>query len=275
METVLIPTDFSEVSKNAAAYGIMLAKEKNVKLIFLHIFNIPVIAGDEPVFIPSYDELEKDNISFLKNFENEIRTKYNFTQPIENITKAGFLIDEITDIAAEKNASLIIMGISEAGKLSELLLSSSSIGVIKNTKCPTLVVPEGVSYKPINTIVFACDDLENIKDTLALKQITKFVEFFNSKLIVLNVVESFENLDFKKNLLEAKNKTIFEKVNYTVHFIQGDNLVSNINNFMDENNGDLLIMIPKKHNVFSQLIHESSTKKMAFHSHVPVLAIHE
>lgn len=275
METVLIATDFSEVSKNAAEYGILLAKEKNVKLIFLHVFNIPVIAGDEPVFIPSYDELEKDNIAFLKEFENEIRTKYNFTQPIENITKAGFLIDEITDIAAEKNVSLIIMGISVVGKLSELVLSSSSIGVIKNAKCPTLIIPEGVTYQPINTIVFACDDIENIKDTLALKQITKFVELFNSKLIVLNVVESFENLDFKKTLIEAKNKTIFENVNYSVHFIQGDNLVNNINNFIDENNADLLIMIPKKHNVFSQLIHESSTKKMAFHSHIPLLAIHE
>jgi len=275
METILIPTDFSEVSKNTAEYGIQLAKEKNAKLILFHVFHIPIIAGDEQVFLPSYDELEKDNIAFLEDFENKLKAKYNFSNPIEKITKTGFLVDEITEIVSEKKVDLIVMGISEAGKLSEILLGSNSIGVIKKTNCPTLIVPDGTIYKPINTIVFACDDLEKIKNTISIKEIMKFVEWFNCKLIVLNVVESFEKLDFKKTLFEAKNKTLFENINYSVHFIEGDNLVDNINNFIDEHSADLLIMIPKKHSAFSQIFHESSTKKMAFHTHIPLLAIHE
>ena len=31
METILIPIDFSEVSKNTAEYGIQFAKERNAK----------------------------------------------------------------------------------------------------------------------------------------------------------------------------------------------------------------------------------------------------
>ncbi|MES2139991.1 MAG: universal stress protein [Bacteroidota bacterium] len=274
MKTILIPIDFSEVSKNAAEYGIQFANERNAKLILFHVFHIPVYAGDDLSFIPPYDELEKGNMIAMERFEKELREKYLFTNPIENIIKSGFLISEIVDIVEEEEIDLIIMGISEAGKLSEILLSSSSIGVIKNTNCPTLVVPEGVKYRPINTIVLACDDIEKIADTSAAKQITEFVELFNSKLIVLNVIDSFENLD-QEVLLEAKKEVLFGDLNYSVLFIEGDDLIKNINNFVEKNNADLLIMIPRKHAIFSKLFSESNTKKMAFNSHIPLLAIHE
>jgi len=274
METILIPIDFSEVSKNTAEYGIQFAKERNAKLVLLHVFHIPVYAGDDVAFMPPYDELEKSNMIAMKKFENELREKYSFTNPIENVIKSGFLINEIADLVEGKEISLIIMGISEAGKLSEILLSSNSVGVIKNTNCPTLIVPEGVPYRPINTIVFACDDIEKIVETSAAKQIAEFVELFNSKLIVLTVVESFEKLD-QEILLEAKKEILFEGLNYSVLFIEGDNLMKNINNFIEKHNADLLIMIPRKHTIFSKLFHESNTKKMAFNSPIPLLAIHE
>lgn len=274
METILIPIDFSEVSKNTAEYGIQFAKERNAKLILLHVFHIPVYAGDDVAFMPPYNELEESSVIAMKKFEKELRMKYSFTNPIENVVKSGFLISEITDLVEGKKISLIIMGISEAGKLSEILLSSNSVGVIKNTNCPTLVVPEGVTYRPINTIVFACDDIEKIAGTNAAKQITEFVELLNSKLIVLTVVESFETLD-QEVLIDAKKEILFEGLNYSVLFIEGDNLVKNINNFIEKNNADLLIMIPRKHTIFSKLFYESNTKKMAFNSPIPLLAIHE
>lgn len=274
METILIPIDFSEVSKSAAEYGFQFAKERNAKLILLHVFHIPVYAGNDPVFMPPFDELEHSNIVSMERFEKELREKFTFTHPIENITKSGFLINEITDIVEEKGISLIIMGISEAGKLSEILLSSNSIGVIKNTKCPTLIVPEGAVYRPINTIVFACDDIKKVEESNALKQITEFVDICNSKMLVLTVVDSFEKMDTDV-LFEAKKEILFEDIKYSVHFIEGDDLVKNINNFIEKHNADLLIMIPRKHTVFSRLFNESSTKKMAFNSHIPLLAIHE
>ena len=203
METILIPIDFSEVSKSAAEYAFQFAKERNASLILLHVFQIPVYSGNDPVFMPPFDELENSNVVSMKKFETAIREKFKFTQPIENITKSGFLIDEITDIVKEKDISLIIMGISEAGRLSEILLSSNSIGVIKNTKCPTLIVPEGAVYRPINTIVFACDDIKKIEASQALKQITEFVNVFDSKILVLTLIDSFENLD-NDVLVEAK-----------------------------------------------------------------------
>ncbi len=274
MKTILIPTDFSEASKNAVDYGVRLAKEKNAQLVLLHVFHIPVMATEDPVLMPSFDQIEDDSQIFLKEIENGLRLKYNFTNPIESISRAGFLIDEIEDLVKEKNLDLIIMGITDAGKLAELVISSSSIGVIKKINCPTIIVPEQAVYKPINSIVFACD-IENTENISTIEQVKQFAQMFNAKLMIFNMVEDHEEKAHEKAVFNEKFASLFSNVPHSVHFITGEDLINSINAFIDTNNADLLIMVPQKHTFFWQLFHESSTKKMAFHSHVPLLAIHE
>jgi nucleotide-binding universal stress UspA family protein len=274
MKTILIPTDFSDPSKNAVEYGVRLAKEKNASLILLHVFHIPVVATDDPVLMPSFDELEDDNMEFLKEFENELKVKYAFTNPIESISKPGFLVDEIAELVKEKNLDLIVMGITDAGKLSELLISSNSIGVIKRISCPTIIVPSKAVYRPVDTIVFACD-IEKTENTAAIEKVKEFAQLFNARLMVFNMVETNEDMEREKAIFNERFEVLFKNIPHSVHFTEGNDLIRSINNFIDSNNADLLIMVPKKHTFFSQLFHESSTKRMAFHSHIPLLAIHE
>lgn len=274
MKTILIPTDFSEASKNAIDYGVKLAKEKNAKLLLLHVFHIPVAATDDPVLMPSFEQIEDDSQSILKETENELRVKYSFTNPVESLSKPGFLIDEIDALVKEKKLDLIIMGITDAGKLAELVISSHSIGVIKKINCPTIIVPGGAVYRPVQTIVFACDT-EHTESIAAMEQVKQFVNLFNARLMIFNMVENREDKEREKILFYEKFANLFTGVPHSIHFVPGEDLIGSINAFIDVNNADLLIMLPQKHTFFWQLFNESSTKKMAFHSHIPLLAIHE
>ncbi|MFY9310835.1 MAG: universal stress protein [Bacteroidia bacterium] len=274
MKTILIPTDFSDASKNAIDYGVKLAKEKNAKLVLLHVFHIPVVATDDPVLMPSFEQIEDDSQLFLKETENKLRAMYGFTNPIESISKPGFLIDEIDDLVKEKNLDLIIMGITDAGKLAELVISSNSIGVIKKINCPTIIVPSGAVYRPIQTIVFACD-IEHTESLSAIGQVKQFVNIFNARLMIFNMVKNTEDKERERVLFHEKFAGLFAGVEHSINITEGDDLITAINTFIDINNADLLIMLPQKHTFFWQLFNESSTKKMAFHSHIPLLAIHE
>ncbi len=274
MKTILIPTDFSEVSKNAVEYGILLAKEKNAQVVLLHVFHIPVVATDDPVLATSFDQMEEDNMTFLKDIESELRTKYNFTNVIESINKPGFLIDEISEIVKEKSPDLIVMGITDAGKLSELFISSKSIGVIKKINCPVIIIPGRARYQKVSTIVFACD-IEKTENISALEKVKEFVQLFDAKLLIFNKVENYEDKEREEPIFNEKFTALFQDIPHSIHFATGEELVISINAFIDMNNADLLIMIHKKHAFFSQLFRESNTKKMAFHSHIPLLAIHE
>ena len=58
-------------------------------------------------------------------------------------------------------------------------------------------------------------------------------------------------------------------------FENNNNFVEAVNIVALEKMIDLIITIPKKHGLFEGLFHTSATKKLAYHSHVPIMVIHE
>ena len=84
METILIPIDFSEVSKSAAEYAFQFAKERNASLILLHVFQIPVYSGNDPVFMPPFDELENRDLSEQnKELSKQTKELYNYNLKLD------------------------------------------------------------------------------------------------------------------------------------------------------------------------------------------------
>jgi nucleotide-binding universal stress UspA family protein len=51
--------------------------------------------------------------------------------------------------------------------------------------------------------------------------------------------------------------------------------VDGIHQFAETRGFDLLITIPKKHRLLSGLFQKSHTRELVFHSHIPIMCIHE
>lgn len=271
MKTILIPTDFSKTANKAADYAIEIAKLAKAKVILLNVYHIPLVASDIPVIIPSLDELENSSMKRLTSCEKELNAKHVI---IEKLSKPGFVIDEIRDIVKEKKVDLIVMGITGEGKLSDMIIGSNATGVIKNIDCPTLVIPHNAKYKKINNMAFACD-YESISDSPAIKKLKTFLQLFNANLMIFNVVNPTEEPSYAHAVSGVKVENIFGNFNHSLYFPENEDLVVAINDFVDEHNVDMLVMIPKKHNLFAHMFQKTNTKKMAFQTHVPLLAIHE
>jgi len=69
--------------------------------------------------------------------------------------------------------------------------------------------------------------------------------------------------------------TLFEELHPAYDFIENEDMEQGINNFAEKNNLDLVITIPKKHTLLDGLFRKSATKQLIFHSHVPVMCVHE
>lgn len=63
--------------------------------------------------------------------------------------------------------------------------------------------------------------------------------------------------------------------NPTFHFIRQADFADAINQFVADKNIDLILTIPRKHVFLSNLFKPSHTKQLAYHSYVPIIAIHE
>jgi nucleotide-binding universal stress UspA family protein len=271
MKTILIPIDYSDASKNASLYGIELARFMKAKVVLFHSYHIPVPATEVPILI-SYDELEKENVNRLNTEKRSVDPSNELD--IECVALAGFAVDNIVEVQDLNKPDLIIMGMRGAGKFSEYLLGSITTAFISKTETPIIVVPEKAAFHFPKKITFACDyKLSNNANILA--PLKKFAKMFNSEVMILNLLKENEMVNSEKAFTGIIMEYFIEDINHKYYFEEDENFIHGIINFVEKHSTDLIAIIPHKHSFIKSLFNESHTKKLAFHTNIPLLVIPE
>lgn len=267
MKTILVPTDFSKAASNAAEYAINLAKAIKAKVVLFHVYHVPVPVSEVPVMVITPDELQKESEAHLKKEAAHLKKKTGVE--VTYLAKMGLAVDEILE--EEKNVSLIVMGMKGASKLSEALMGSITTATLRKVKTPVLVIPEKAEYKKPEKIVFACD-YDPKTDIHTLDALKGFMKTFGSKIYVVNVKQKKESVTVEK-VTETKLESKLCDVQHVYYFPEKEDLVEGINEFVEDHQADMVAIIPHRYNLMERLFHKSISKKMAFHTHVPLLAL--
>jgi nucleotide-binding universal stress UspA family protein len=276
MKTFLVPTDFSEASKNAIEYAVEMAKATGTKIILFHAYHVPPTAIDATIVIPSPAELEEGNRKRLQDLRSEIYTRQeNTVLTIECICEYGFAVDEIIRYAQKSEADLIIMGMQGAGWMAEKIFGSITTAVIRQCPVPVLSVGKEQRFHNPEKIVLAYD-YKPVR-TGILNPLLALTERFASKLFILNVSPDREQT--KEHISDTfKNvqlDSIFEDTAHTFHYRTNEDLIEAIDRFAKMQQAQLVVMIPREHAFWQKLFKEPATKRAAFHLSVPVLSIPE
>lgn len=275
MKTILIPTDFSATAKNAAHYAAELALVNKSNLILLYIYQMPVIMSEVPVIVPSLYEIEADCMNELEKIKKYLHQKYSEDLKIDCACKSGFVADEIHRYAEENNIDMIVMGMQGAGLMTEKIMGSNTTALMQKAKSPVLAIDNHVKFKLPEHILLACD-YESLDDKSILKPLKDLTKLFKARLHILNVVPALEKeATITKAVEGLKLKHYFEEVNHEFHFIENDDVIDGINRYVKKNDIDLIAMIPREHSFIKNLFKEPHTKQMAFHTHLPLLTLHE
>jgi hypothetical protein len=143
-------------------------------------------------------------------------------------------------------------------------------------KCPVLAISSDVKFKPIKNIAFACDYKE-INDRQLLEPLKEFAKLFDAHISIVNVVRETAELipNTDQAIAGVKLEHSLEGTEHSFHYTQHNDVVEGINHFVTENHIDMVVMIPRMHSVLRNIFHEPQTKRMAFHTHVPLLSLHE
>jgi len=107
-----------------------------------------------------------------------------------------------------------------------------------------------------------------------MKPLTQLLEITGAELHVLHVNTPSKNIidhSFENMILHRMIKDFSP----TYHFIENESFTAGINLFSEKNHIDLIITMPKKHGFFDSLFKKSHTKKLAFHSHLPLMVMHD
>ena len=275
MKTIIVPTDFSPTATNAMNFAADMAVNINASLMLLHVYQVPVSMTDVPVVIVSADELKKSTERKLQELKNEVA--HITSGRIRVFTEAvlGDVSSELEEVCEEIEPFAVIMGTRGASGVERVLFGSTTLTAIRHLKWPVIVVPPGKEYgNGIKKIGFACD-FERVVENTPVQFIRNMVKEFGAELHVLNV--DHEGKNFKPGTPEQSMilHELLADLDPHYHFIEHPHVEDGINDFVDKNNIDLLITIPKKHKLLDSLFKKSSTKQLVTRSHVPVMCVHE
>ena len=274
MNTILVPTDFSEAAYNAFEYALQIAQKTKAKIVLLNVYNYPAIPTEAPMVIPMQD-LEKQSLKALEHFADRIRKKNTFDIPIELQCKCGYPVNEIDEFSKKHHINLIVIGMSGAGFMNEKIIGSTTTSLIRTSKCPILVIEKNTSYKKIKKMALA-SDLQTLKNGQILKPILEMAKLFDSQIQIVHVSKEKETADFIKNTEAGKHLDhFFTDIQHSFHNITEEDVTEGIEKFIKRNKIDMIITIPRVHSVWNTLLQEPQTKRMAFHIQTPILALHE
>jgi nucleotide-binding universal stress UspA family protein len=167
------------------------------------------------------------------------------------------------------------MGINGATKLEEIFIGSTTLSVINHRVAPVLVIPPDNVYREIDNVVFA-SDFKNVDETTPVSELRKFLEMLNAKVHVVNVdVDHYVELTEEYQTEKAKLNKILDGFNPEYAFVRMYDFVDSINTFAQDRQADIIITVPRRHSFLEGIFKTSHTKKLAYHTHIPLLALPE
>ncbi len=276
METLLLPTDFSATSKNAGMYALQLAEQLGIKKIVLyHSYEIPVTIDPmvPGVQMLEIDSLKEDSEKGLERFRLEL-LPFTQTIVIENFNEYGALTEGLDEVCGKVKADIVVMGITGGGILEETLIGSTTLSVAKHTHVPVIIVPSAAKFTRIEEIMLTSDfDKDDRNVPVALVQ--RIIAETKARLFVFTTIEDPDEYEISRTGEDQALYSLLSNLNPEFHFSENKHYTEAVNDFAAEYQIDLIITITKKQGFFGSIFSESHTRKLAFHSNVPVMVIHE
>ncbi len=273
---ILFTTDFSAPAANAFRYALLLADRLKANIQVLHVVFPEAEPLDFPVLVAQATQLRLETareqlVHFIAKNQEQLEGQLKNQPAITSNIELGTPAKVISDTAKREEADIIIMGTRGQKNAFEKMMGSVAAAVVKNAHCAVIVVPEGAQFR-LEKIAYAsdlddADPFRTWKMTRLLKMENPTIRFihFNPGDEITGAPKMAEIEDFFSDLSPKLN----------IHFqnLPGDDVVENLNDFIQEHEIQMLAMYQPQRSFFDKLLHHSATKEMALNSKVPLLVL--
>ncbi len=148
MKTILTPVDFSPSTAHVIDAALVLTAGEASRIILFHVVQPPIVTSDYGLAMENVQEIlavsEKAGARQLNHLAARLKAKGASVQVVQT---TGSSVSQIVDHAAKLDADYIVMGSHGHTALYDLLVGSTTHGVLKKAPCPVLIVPPAPEKK--------------------------------------------------------------------------------------------------------------------------------
>ncbi len=278
MKRILLPTDFSKNAWNAISYSMDFFKNEKCTFYILHTYTPSFYRVDYMFGGPSFsavaDARVEESVKGLEKTLEDIHKQYpNPKHQFETLSAFNILTDEINEVVESKGIDLIVMGTQGATGAKDLFIGTNTVHVLRKAVIPVLAIPAGYTFREIQKIVFATDYWAKYKKE-EIAPLTSITKMQKAKLIVLHVMEEMGLWEKQ----EENKKVLGDYLGDLPHSfdqISGKHVADAIQEYMDNNQLDLLAMQNRKHHFWERLLMRQNVNAIGFHLKVPFLVLRD
>jgi nucleotide-binding universal stress UspA family protein len=272
MDKIIVPIDFSEHSEYALEAAAILAKQHNAEILALHMLEM-----SDALLTATDDRQKPKALFFLKlaeqKFEEFLNKQYLNGVKITPIVKHFKVFSEVSSVAEEHRADLIVMGSHGVSGFTEIFLGSNTEKVVRHSKIPVLVIKQKPGNLNFETVVFATDFTE--ESVSAYLKASKILQD-SSKIHLLYVNIPSEN--FKSTAeMEQQVASFLMKADGNVnqlnkvHYVSDYSIEKGIINFSHLVGADLIMMPTHGRKGLAHFFEGSISEDLANHASLPVM----
>jgi nucleotide-binding universal stress UspA family protein len=273
MSTIIVPTDFSATADNALNYAVQFAERYSFDVTLFHsltLAHVAIAGGIHPEL--NVGGLNEDVNKRIAQLLEPLKEAHPSVQFITEVS-TGPLVETLNNYCHATKPIAVFMGITGEGSTLDKLFGSNAIEVMNHTTYPVVIVPHQSVFKPLQKICLACD-LKEVVSTTPPLSIKTLAHLFNAEVHILNI--DYKHRNFTPSTPDEIEilESMLDQIKPSFHFIEDEHVQHGIDSFITEHNMDMVIVIPKRHPFFENLFHKSTTKQLAYTTHVPLLAVH-
>lgn len=268
--TIILPTDFSDNAKYAQMYAINMFG-KDVRYVSLNTFELHHHSAG--MIINLDDVLKKDATQDIQNEIAYIKQECGDDVNIEGQVVKGDIEIVIDKIVRKEEADFVVMGTKGADSIADALLGSTTSKVIKHAGCPVLAVPDEHKFDKIEKIVLAVD-LKSSMDYTILDPLKALARGKNAEIQLLHVDDDGV-IDESETAIQEEFAQYLGDIKHSLHAVQNAIVGMGIQEFVEQEESDLLAMISKEGGFFYRVFHRSETRDMAMYGNIPLIVFHQ
>lgn len=275
MQTILIPTDFSEQANNALEVAHAIAKRSNATLRLLNIIEAPGAGtfntmGEITTIDPIDNVFIVEMLNSMKKRMKKIveDPKYSDVGITSEVT-VGNPFNSIAHEIGNSKVDLVVMGSKGSSGLEETLLGSNTEKVVRRAKCPVFTVKNKIDINITKDIVFASDFRENEENVIV--SLKKFQKLFDARLHLLkvNTPNSFSSdRELRGRMREFADRYALENVTFNIYndAVEEDGIIY----FADEIKADVIALATHGRTGLMHLLSGSIAEDVVNHAKRPV-----
>ena len=139
VKSILVPLDFSPVSRLVVARAAALAQPSNACLVLLHVVQPPAVLADYDPALPVIQTMSRAAVRQLAKWKAFVETR---GLAATTVCRRGVSPAQVIAAEADAHASdYIVIGSHGHGSFYDLLVGSTTGGVLRRVHCPVVIVP--------------------------------------------------------------------------------------------------------------------------------------